>query len=125
MALGGGSKSFKTWTLWNSPSAFPRAGSGWAFDDCKGKVLYVNFELPAFAIEHRVQRDLRGHENPVPENLTLLEFSGHAADAAARFCPRSRGRQSGRVYSLIILDPLYKLLGARDENASPETWRIS
>ena len=53
----------------------------------------------------------------VPENLMLWNLRGHATDAAAILPIISREAKAGN-FALIVIDPLYKLLGNRDENAS-------
>jgi RecA-family ATPase len=79
--------------------------------------LYCNFELPEFAIEQRVHEICKAMGIDVPKNLTLWNLRGHAADAATILPIISR--EAKRVgFMLIVLDPFYKLLGARDENAS-------
>ena len=53
----------------------------------------------------------------IPKNLSLWNLRGYAADATT-ILPRISRQARRENYSLIIIDPLYKLLGARDENAS-------
>src|SRR5438876_10791372 len=54
MALGGGSKTFKTWTLLDLAVAVA-AGEPWlSFKTAKGKVLFANFEIQAFSFQQRL-----------------------------------------------------------------------
>lgn len=117
MCFGGGSKSFKTWTLLEL-SICITTGLPWlGFDTTQGAVLYVNFELPAFAIATRL-RDIAAALNiPVPKNLSIWNLRGHAADAGT-ILPIIAKEAKTLNFLLLVLDPLYKLLGSRDENAS-------
>ena len=117
LALGGGSKSFKTWTLLELAICVSTGWEWLGFPTTAGKVLYVNFELPDFAMEQRIREICEAKEIPVPANLNLWNLRGYAADATT-ILPRISRQAQREDYSLMILDPLYKLLGARDENAS-------
>ena len=81
------------------------------------QVLYVNFELPAFAIEKRIREICGAMFVDVPENLIVWNLRGHAASAAT-ILPMISQKAKAAGFTLIILDPLYKLLGERDENTS-------
>lgn len=118
MALGGGSKSFKTWTLTHLAICVATGCDWLGFPTRKGKVLYINFELPEFSMEKRIReiRDAMG----LPDtggNLMIWNLRGHATDAAT-ILPTISREAKRHGFSLIIIDPLYKLLGARDENSS-------
>ena len=117
MTFGGGSKSFKTWMLLEL-SLCVAVGSPWlGFNTSKGPVLYLNFELPTFAIAHRLHEITAAMKIPIPENLCLWNLRGYGADASAILPVVAREAKTSS-FSLLILDPLYKLLGSRDENAS-------
>ena len=117
MALGGGSKSFKTWMLLEMAICVA-AGRDWlGFPTTKGRVLYVNFELPVFAMEKRGREICEAMGIEIPENITVWNLRGYATDAGVILPMISReAKEHGFV--LIVLDPLYKLPGNRDENAS-------
>ena len=117
LALGGGSKSFKTWTLLDLSICVSTGWEWLGFTTTAGKVLYLNFELPEFAIAQRAQEICQAKKIHVPANLSLWNLRGYAADAGI-ILPKITRQAKREDYSLIILDPLYKLLGARDENAS-------
>lgn len=117
MVLGGGSKSFKTWLLLDLAYRAAHGAPWFGFATVGGPVLYLNFELPAFALESRL-RELSGAiALPMPTALHLWNLRGYAADATTllpAICAQARALNPG----LIVLDPLYKILGPRDENAS-------
>ena len=54
MILGGASKSRKTWTLIDICISVSTGTPWWGFKTKRGRVLYLNFELPAFAFQKRV-----------------------------------------------------------------------
>ena len=117
MALGGGSKSFKTWTLLELSISIATGRDWLGFHTAQGSVLYCNFELPAFSIEQRIREICAAMGIEVPDTLTLWNLRGHAADAATILPAIAREAKRHR-FAFMVLDPLYKLLGDRDENAS-------
>ena len=117
LALGGGSKSFKTWTLLELAACVSTGRQWLGFPTTQGRVLYLNFELPEFSMEQRIREICAAMGVEVPKNLSLWNLRGYAADATT-ILPRISRQARRENYSLLILDPLYKLLGARDENAS-------
>src|SRR6267142_1414954 len=81
MVLGGGSKSFKTWLLLDLAYRAAHGAAWFGFTTVGGPVLYLNFELPAFALEARL-RELSGAiALPMPAALQLWNLRGYAADA--------------------------------------------
>ena len=113
--LGGGSKSFKTWTL-SELAICVATGRPWlGFETTRGEVLYLNFELPAFSFEQRGRAICQAMGIAVPSNLDVWNLRGHAADAKI-ILPKITQMAKGNA--LIVIDPLYKLLGDRDENTT-------
>ena len=55
MVIGGGSKSFKTWTLLDLALSVATGVPWWGFETTKGKVLYVNFEIQDAFFQERVE----------------------------------------------------------------------
>jgi hypothetical protein len=118
VSVGGASKAFKTWIL--SDLAISIATGGlWLghFPTTRGKVLHINFELlPAYFTERlRTLTD----ENQVTlekDYLHVWNLRGFACDLAM-LLPKVLERVGSVDYSLINLDPIYKLLGKlREEN---------
>lgn len=117
MCFGGGSKSFKTWTLLEL-SICIASGLPWlGFETIAAPVLYVNFELPAFAMYGRLCEITTAMHVAIPEQLCVWNLRGYAADANT-ILPIIARETKSRNFRFLILDPLYKLLGSRDENAS-------
>ena len=117
--LGGGSKTFKTWTLLQM-SVCVSHGIPWIKANTHaGKVLYINFELPRWSIRKRVRQICEALEVDHPSNLKLLNLRGYAADAHV-ILPRITKEIRQHAFVLIIIDPLYKILGDREENVSKD-----
>jgi len=113
MVLGGASKSYKTWLLIDLAVSVA-TGAIWfnGYPTRKGRVLYVNFELPApfFASRLQVICDER-QLNVEPQMLSVWNLRGHVANWA-----KLEPQIAADIYSLIIIDPSYKLLFHRVEN---------
>jgi hypothetical protein len=117
--IGGGSKAFKTWTLLYLATCVA-AGEPWFdFPTHKGMVLYLNFELPRFSIRKRINKICKAMEIDIPGNLKLLNLRGFGTDASV-ILPRVLQEVRRHGFVLIIIDPLYKILGDREENASKD-----
>jgi AAA domain/DnaB-like helicase N terminal domain len=116
MIVGGTSKGRKTMALIDLAVSVATGATGWGFSCQKGAVCYINFEIQdAFFWDRarsvckakgvKLDKDmlqvwnLRGHGNGI-ENLTddLMAVLRH------------------KKFVLIIIDPIYKALGKRDEN---------
>ena len=116
LMLGGGSKSFKTWTLLMLAICVALGREWLRFRTTKGGVLYLNFELPGFSIEKRIREicaEMGGEE--APRNLDVWNLRGYATEAT-NILPRITPAAKRGNYRLIILDPFYKILGEREEN---------
>jgi hypothetical protein len=112
MVLGGASKTFKTWTLIDLAVSAATGAEWFHFPTKKGRVLYVNFELPASFFTKRIaiicgERQLRLK----PGILSIWNLRGHVTDWA-----QLRQQIPPGDFVLIIIDPVYKLLLGRDEN---------
>jgi DnaB helicase-like protein/AAA domain-containing protein len=118
MALGGGSKSFKTWVLLELSICIAMGRDWLGFPTTQGKVLYVNFELPAFAMEARISEICSAIGAEFPEKtMAVRNLRGYSTDAATILPEIARdAKRHGFVF--MVLDPMYKLLGNRDENSS-------
>ncbi len=115
--ISSGSKSFKTWTLIQLAYAV-NSGRDWlGFRTKKRRVLFLNFEIKRLNFWKRVFRvrrtmGLSKADDFVAWNLRGEGFSMDAdADALIR---RAKQLNAG----LIILDPIYKLFGDRNESSA-------
>jgi hypothetical protein len=121
LLLGGASKAYKSWTLlclalcvayglpWLGCETFP------------ARVLVVNLEIQA-AFARRRLAALADALDIVQETgrLDIWNLRGYATSHKEIF-PKIERRVSGNDYGLIVLDPIYKLYGAGDnENGASE-----
>jgi 5S rRNA maturation endonuclease (ribonuclease M5) len=106
MVLGGGSKTFKTWTL-TDLAVSVAAGEPWlSFKTTKGHVLFLNFEIQPAFFQHRIATVSKEKKIELsPGMIDVWNLRGHSASYHV-IIPR------------IILDPIYKLYGDTDENAA-------
>jgi hypothetical protein len=124
LVLGGGSKSYKTWALLDLAVSVA-CGEPWL--SCKttrGRVLYVNLEIQDSFFRERTEK--LAHAKGVelkPGNLDLWNLRGHAAGFDV-LLPRITTTVKSNDYSLIILDPIYKLYGETDENSARDVARL-
>jgi hypothetical protein len=118
--IGGGSKSYKSWVLIDLALSVAAGAPFWGLSTSNGRVLYLNAEIPepffrgrmmAVAEAKALAPDLYG------KNLDVWTLRGHAVDIS-RLAPHVLTQSAGRDYALIIVDPIYKLLGDRDENSA-------
>lgn len=116
----------KTWTALNVAVAVGTGGSflGWSAP-AERRVLYLDGEMPASALQERFMTILAGTERMMPaENFRLL-----AADLQERGIPSLASAEGqafldheARSADLIILDNIATLCGTSDENVS-DSWR--
>ena len=85
----------------------------------KGKVLYINLELSRFSFQDR-ERAI-GNKIGKPERGSLVMWHLRGKRMTIEILERElfRRLKTGE-YCLIIIDPIYKLLGARSENDASE-----
>lgn len=125
MVLGGGSKSFKSWVLIDLGLAVASGGEWLGFPCRRGRVLYVNFELAAPFCQGRFRdvANAAGLTFAKLENCDILNLRGHAVGIEA-FVKMITPKVRSGGYSLITLDPMYKLLGGLSENAAEDVAKI-
>jgi RecA-family ATPase len=115
MVLGGPSKARKSWSLIDLLLSVATGTPWWGFPTRRGRALYLNFELPAFALQYRINRIAAAKQISDFSNFDIWNLRGHATDFSA-LIPKILGRIRDTGYSLILIDPIYKGLGARNEN---------
>lgn len=119
MVYGGGSKTNKTFALMDLAVSVAM-GSPWMdFKTEKGKVLYIDLEIQLPHFRSRLF-DISLKKDGQMDSADLLNvwpLRGKAQDIST-LLPELELKLSGKNYSLIIIDPIYKLLGKRDENSA-------
>jgi hypothetical protein len=124
MVLGGGSKTFKTWTLLDLAVSVATGEPWMRFKTNKGRVLFLNFEIQPGFFQQRIAALVREKSiNLPPDQFDLWNLRGHSASYQS-IIPRIITRVKEAAYSLIILDPVYKLYGDTDENSAGAVARL-
>lgn len=113
--LGGGSKSYKTWSLMDLAVSVA-TGSEWMGFKCRqSRVLYVDLEVQTPVSAGRFQAIAKAKGAKGVGTLDIWNLHAHAADIVAM---EAHLTTAAMGYHMVILDPIYKLLGDRDENSN-------
>jgi hypothetical protein len=121
MILGGTSKSNKSWCLLDLALSVASGQPWWGRRTVKVPVVYINFELHRWALGQRVSAlcAARPECTGMGRSLALWNLRGRSGDLTL-LRPKLEEQLARHQFGLIILDPAYKLLGDRDENANGE-----
>lgn len=121
MILGGTSKSNKSWGLLDLAMSVASGQPWWGRRCEKLPVVYINFELHDWAIAQRVNAlcVARPECQGMGDTFHLWNLRGHNTDLTL-LRPKLEEQLTKYQFGLIILDPAYKVLGNRDENANGE-----
>lgn len=120
MVLGGASKSFKTWQLVDLAVSVATGADWLGKQTHKGRVLYTNLELGTPFFQKRIQDVARARRIKIDANqLMVWNLRGHAADLSDLLGKIVETAGSSK-FELIVIDPIYKVLGNRDENRAGE-----
>lgn len=123
LVLGGGSKSFKTWTLLDLAISVSHGLPWIGFDTAPGNVAYVNFEIQPWSWQARLAAvEQARHITLEHGRLSLWNLRGKAANFNL-LLPQIRERVK-QDFALIILDPIYKLYGQTDENSAGDVAQL-
>ena len=116
MLLGGGSKSFKTWTLLDLGICIA-TGREWLGRACKpAKVLYINFELKPFWIRHRINEIMKARKMDIADDsLQVWNLRSECYDWEVLQTAMEIDEVRPDV---LIVDPVYKTYGQADENSA-------
>jgi len=123
LMLGGGSKSFKTWVLLDLGLSVATGTPWWGLATTEAPVLYINLELAIEFCQERVQEIRQAKHIEAAPNFYSWHLRGYARDLA-ELVPLMVARCSGIGFGLIILDPIYKVLGEREENSNGEVAQL-
>ncbi len=118
LVLGGSSKTFKTWCLLDLAISVATGADWLGRRTIQDKVLFLNFEIQPHSWQRRIVAvaKAKGIEL-LAGQIVLWNLRGHAADFR-QLIPRIIQRCRAENFTLIILDPIYKLYGGTDENAA-------
>lgn len=122
------SKAGKTWLLLDLALCVCTGQSWLGFPPCNpGRVLYLNLELRRHALKKRVPAILRARGINTKDlagklkvwNLRACNFGNFAALAKDM-----EARLAGCQFALVIIDPMYKILGDTDENSNNQVTKL-
>ena len=121
MILGGTSKSNKSWCLLDLALSVASGQPWWGRQCTKLPVIYINFELHVWAVTQRINAlcAARPECKGMGKSLHVWNLRGHNADLTL-LRPKLEEQLAKHQFGLIIIDPAYKVLGNRDENANGE-----
>ena len=117
MVLGGASKSCKTWTLLDLAISVSTGADWLGFPTTKGKVLYLNLEIQDKFMQGRVVSVREAKQIQKTPDLYLWNLRGKAADIS-HLAPAIIAAAKSKDFALIVIDPIYKVMGDRVENAA-------
>lgn len=118
MVLGGSSKTNKTWVLLDLAISVAFGEPWLSQKTAKGRVLFLNLEIQSGFFTKRIEAVANAKNIALaPGCLDVWNLRGHCA-SFDNLLPKILERIREVGYALIVLDPVYKLLGGRDENAA-------
>lgn len=115
--LGGGSKTYKTWILMDMALSVAEGVPFWGYPTAKNRVLYLNMELQPYFGGSRFKSICNAKNIPLSSNIEVWTLRGHAS-AIELIAQDIVQKAIGGNFTFIVLDPIYKLLGDRDENSN-------
>lgn len=95
-------------------------GVEWMGYQCEqGRVLYLNFEVdePSFWNRMNDVYKAKGIEAAHPENIDVLNLRGQA-EPMDKLTPKLEQLLARNQYSLVVIDPIYKVITGDENNAS-------
>lgn len=117
--IGSGSKAYKTWLVLDLGISVA-TGSQWlGLDTTKGKVLFVNFEIPAYFFRKRLRMvcEAKGVSLDNLSDFHVLTTRGVKRKVSFRSFLRDVVSQiRGQTYSVIILDPSYMMMEGEENS---------
>lgn len=115
--LGGSSKAGKTWLLLDLALSVATGTRFLQWPTTQGRVLFANLEIHRAFLKSRLQQLVERKGVANLDSLDIWNLRGKSSDADALLRAIIKRGQEAQ-YSLIILDPVYKLMVGRAENAA-------
>ncbi len=123
LVFGGASKAKKTWALADLAASVMSGGKWFNHLPCnKGNVLYLNMELPKYFMVERIDWILRAKGIDITDRgqFKMINLRGFSANLI-ELRPKLERAIEGIQFSLILLDPTYKLMPGGDENGTQDS----
>ena len=124
MVLGGGSKSYKTWTLLNLALSVA-SGKDWFGHKVVNTgldVIFLNFEVPHEFFLDRARSVCNAMNIDPPMNLKVWSLRGICNDLKLILETLQERLTNG--CALLCIDPIYKSLGGRNENSAGDIGQL-
>jgi hypothetical protein len=118
--LGGGSKTNKTWTLLDIATSVATGKPWWDLETVQGEVIYINLELMAHTLQQRIveiQKVKEGTEDL--SKLHIWQLRGFPLEIG-ELVDQALITFEDKDLSLIIVDPIYRTYGDKDENSATQ-----
>ena len=116
--FGGPSKAGKTWILIDLAVSVANGTPFLSWKTSKGKVLFINFEIDEGFLKKRFENILRHKGSDINlENIDIWTLRGYNLNFSTILLDIIRNVKDCD-YSLIVLDPIYKLMTGLSENSS-------
>lgn len=125
MIIAGPSKARKSWNLIDLAVAISVGDEWCGFKTERSKVLYMNLEIQRFSYRKRIKLVANGRK-VATANLTgfhAWNLRGHDAEIS-KLVDSVLGKVTQAGFDLIIVDPIYKTYGERQENSNTEMGQV-
>lgn len=123
VAIGGSSKSRKSWTLLQLAVAVATGVNWLNFITYPGKVLFINLEIPSPFLKHRLTQIAKAMGAPELTHLDVWNLRGRAGRLWPNWLKVMEAVRNGD-YCMVIIDPIYKLLTGLDENKAGDIGQL-
>lgn len=125
MIIAGPSKARKSWNLIDLAVAISTGGEWCGFATLSSKVLYVNLEIQRFSYRKRIKHVAagRGIKTAQLTGFHAWNLRGHSAEIS-QLVGDILGKVAQSAFDLIIVDPIYKTYGDRQENSNTEMGQV-
>lgn len=119
MVIGGGSKSYKSWSLIDLAISVSCGLPWWGWDTVRSGVVYINLEIQSEFFHHRLWDVNEAKRRKVmPINLYMWHLRGHYYDISMLEHHLTLLLDQMEVeIGLLIIDPIYKAFMGDENNA--------
>ncbi|MBN2069593.1 MAG: AAA family ATPase [Opitutales bacterium] len=125
MIIAGPSKSRKSWNLIDLAIAMSTGESWCGFSTKKSRVLYVNLEIQSFSYRKRIKHVAKGRGIHIQELTNFHTWTLRGQDVEiTQLVEKILKHTEASSYDLIIIDPIYKTYGDRQENSNTEMAQV-
>lgn len=119
--LAGGSKAYKTWTLIHQALAVASGQPWWGFPTQANNVIFLNLEIPQPFFEERVRVVAAAIDLEIPNTFHVWHLRRAKLGERSRwiaFLAELKEQCTFIANPYLTSDPIYKLLGGKNENAA-------